>query len=136
MFDRVVNIDHCDLQAEPSNAIRNAFRHFALAQGYTFYDVKNHSGLLRNLIIRTATTGEIIGHALFERRSHRCYYCAMYGFFAARIDVPNSIATLRCYAKRNDTIYDLDVVTHSGRGYIIEQLDDLRYKISPKSFFQ
>lgn len=136
MFDRIVNIDHCYLQAEPSNAIRNAFRHFALAQGYTFYDVKNHSGLLRNLIIRTTTTGETMVTLCLSGEATDALIAQCMDFllreFGAQIQSLHYVIN----PKRNDTIYDLDVVTHSGRGYIIEQLDDLRYKISPKSFFQ
>jgi 23S rRNA (uracil1939-C5)-methyltransferase len=136
MFDRLVNIEHCYLQPEPSNAIRNAFYQFALAQGYTFYDVKNHVGLLRNLIVRTATTGETMLTLCLSAEATMPIINQCMAFLDTQFGEQITSLQYVINPKRNDTIYDLEVVTYKGRGYIFEQLDDLRYKISPKSFFQ
>lgn len=136
MFDRVVNVSHCYLQPEPSNLIRNAFRQFALEQGYTFYDVKNHSGLLRNLIIRTTTIGETMLTLCLSGEATGEVVKSCMAFLADEFGAQITSLHYVINPKRNDTIYDLEVITQQGRGYIIEVLDDLRYKISPKSFFQ
>lgn len=134
-FDKVVDIRHCYLQAEPSNAIRNAAREIALEQGLEFYDVRRHEGFLRNLMLRLTTTGEnmlLVSFARDEPEAIRAYLDAL-------LDrLPGQITTLiYCVnIKLNDTVFDLEMVTYLGKGYVVEQLGDLRFKIGPKSFFQ
>ncbi|MGB0840287.1 MAG: 23S rRNA (uracil(1939)-C(5))-methyltransferase RlmD [Chitinophagales bacterium] len=133
-FDRVIDVTHCYLQAEPSNAIRNEVRRYALEHGLTFYDVKSKVGFLRNLIIRSSTldewmvilsVGEANDEALFPLLDH---LAETFPQITALQYVVNT--------KRNETLYDLDIITHKGRDHIYETLEDLKYKISPKSFFQ
>ena len=68
MFDKVLDIDYCHLQAEPSNAIRNELRRYCTEnEGYEFYDIRQHSGLMRNVVIRTASTGEVMVIVVFAQ---------------------------------------------------------------------
>ena len=71
-FDKILNVNHCWLQAEPSNELRNSLRDFVINQGYTFYDIKGHAGELRNLIIRTSSIGEVMVIMLFSLTRMRC----------------------------------------------------------------
>lgn len=134
LFDKVIDITTCHLMEEPANIIKNTIRDFAIQQGYSFYDVRQHTGWLRNLIIRISTTGEVMVNV-----------CMAYDESTERpklLDhllgqVP-SITTLlyTINAKRNDSIYDLVPQVYFGKGYITEHLEDFQFKISPKSFFQ
>lgn len=133
-FDRIVDIYHCHLQEEPSNKIRNFIRDFAMKNDLSFYDVANHKGLLRNLIIRSATTGENMVIVQFGENDpvniELCMKTIDENFPA--ITSLNYVVNL----KKNETFYDLEVVNYSGNPAIYEQLGNLKYKISPKSFFQ
>lgn len=134
MFDRIVDIEHCYLQETTSNAIRNEVRQFVLEQGWTFYDIKTHSGFLRNLIIRNSSLNEWMVNICFgeeDPQKRRQLLDKLLQVFPQITSLHYTINT-----KFNDSIHDLDIVTYHGRGYIMEQLDDVRYKISPKSFFQ
>lgn len=134
LFDKIIDIQTCHLMEEPTNLIKNTIRQFALEREYPFYDIKNHTGWLRNLIIRVCTTGEIMvnvcfGHDNAEERKR---------LFDHLLQKVPSVTTLlyTINPKKNDTIYDLEPVAYYGKGYIIEQLEHFRYKIGPKSFFQ
>ncbi|PID90399.1 MAG: 23S rRNA (uracil(1939)-C(5))-methyltransferase RlmD, partial [Bacteroidetes bacterium] len=133
-FDRVLDIEECLLEPEPSNALRNAVRDFALAKGYSFYDPKVQQGWLRNLMVRVATTGEvmILLVVAYEDEPRRV---ELLEHIAERF--PDVTSLLYCInPKVNDTIYDLEVHAYRGRDYIEEQLGDLRFSIGPKSFYQ
>ncbi len=134
-FDKVVDIHECWLQAEPSNRIRNAAREVALEQGLDFYDVRRQQGLLRNLMLRLTTTGEVLALFSFGRddcRAIRRYLEA----FLARVGEAVSTVVYCINLKPNDSVLDLPMIVYTGKGYVIEQLGDLRFKIGPKSFFQ
>jgi len=132
-FDKVVDIQHCWLQAEPSNAIRNAAREIALEHGLEFYDVRRHTGFLRNLMVRLTTTGEVLLLVSFARDEPE----AIPMFLDALLErVPLTTVVYCVNPKLNDTVFDLDMVVYHGKGFVVEQLGDLRFKIGPKSFFQ
>ncbi len=134
-FDKVVDIHYCHLQAEPSNAIRNAAREIALAQGLEFYDVRRHKGFLRNLMIRLTTTGEVMLLFSFARDEQE----AIQTYLGAILERFREQLTTIVYCinpKLNDTVFDLDMIAWYGKGFVEEQLGDLRFKIGPKSFFQ
>jgi 23S rRNA (uracil1939-C5)-methyltransferase len=124
---------------EPANAIKNAIRLFALQQQYSFYDIKAHAGWLRNLIIRVATTGEVMVNVCFghddEAERKRLFDHLLK-------EVPGITTLLYTInPKWNDTIYDLQPQVYTGKGYITEKLStgsgrQLLFKIGPKSFFQ
>lgn len=134
-FDKVVDIRECWLQAEPSNAIRNAAREIALEQGLEFYDVRHHRGFLRNLMVRLTTTGEIMllfSFARDDRKAIQAYLGAILERFREQITT-----IVYCInPKKNDTVFDLEMVSWFGKGFVVEKLGDLRFKIGPKSFFQ
>jgi len=133
-FDKVVDITHCYLQPTPSNAIRNTLAQFAKAHGLSFYDLRQHSGLLRNLIIRTATTGEVMvivqfGEAVADKIEHVMHH--LQKKFPQLTSLQYVVNT-----KKNETFYDLPVHLYHGQPFITEQIDGLKFRIGPKSFFQ
>ncbi len=134
MFDKILDIEHCHLQSDPSNAIRNEIRNFANDNNFTFFNVRNKTGLLRTLLIRTSSTGELM---------------VLIQFFDNDPDNINSLLThlkntfpqitslqYAINQKGNDTLQDIDVITFYGRDYILEEMEGLKFKISAKSFYQ
>jgi 23S rRNA (uracil1939-C5)-methyltransferase len=133
-FDKVIDISECHLQAEPSNAIRNRVREIALQHGFSFYDIRNHVGFLRNLIIRYATTGELMINLCVGYEDKEAI-----GLIASDLLEHFPAITTFVYTvnpKVNDSIHDLEPVVHYGKGFILEKLEDFSFKIGPKSFFQ
>jgi 23S rRNA (uracil1939-C5)-methyltransferase len=133
-FDKVVNIQKCWLQPEPNNEIRNALREFALKKKLSFYDYREHQGLLRNLQLRICTTGEVMVNVVFgednlEKRNE------VLDFLKQQFpQITTLLYTINL--KKNDSLNDLEPVTYAGKGYVIERLEDFQFKIGPKSFFQ
>lgn len=132
-FSKVLDIQHCYLQPSPSNELRNAVRDFALKNNLSFYDLRNHGGFLRNLIVRTASTGEWM--ATFSFGEDHALRSALLDFVVGTFPDITSLQ-YAINSKRNDTLFDQDIITHYGKGFITEQLGSLKFKISPKSFFQ
>jgi 23S rRNA (uracil1939-C5)-methyltransferase len=134
LFDKIININTCHLMAEPTNAIRNTIRTFALEKGYPFYDIREHQGWLRTLIIRVCTTGEVMVNLCLGYDDQE----AMKALFDHLLQQVPGITTLlyTINPKKNDMIYDLEPIAYHGKGYITEKLEDLQFKIGPKSFFQ
>jgi len=132
-FDKVVDIHKCYLQAEPSNLIRNFLREIALQKGLSFYDHRTNEGLLRNLIIRTSTLGEVMAILSVQFDVPELYEV----LDAVRERFPELTSLMYVInPKKNETLYDQEILTWYGRDHIFEQLEDLRFKIGPKSFFQ
>lgn len=134
-FDKVVDIRECWLQAEPSNLIRNTARQIALEQGLSFYDLRRRQGLLRNLMLRLTTTGEVLALFSFGYDAPE----AIQRYLDTLLEQLGHCLTTVVYcinAKANDTVHDLDMITYAGKGFVVEQLGNLRFKIGPKSFFQ
>lgn len=134
LFDKVVNVNKCWLQGDPSNAIRNFVREYALEKGLTFFDIKEQKGLLRNLIIRTSTTGEVmVIVSFYDNNSDQ-----IEGVMSAVADRFPEISALLYVVnqKGNDTILDQDIIVFKGNDHIFEEMEGLRYKIGPKSFYQ
>jgi 23S rRNA (uracil1939-C5)-methyltransferase len=134
MFDKVLDINKCWLQPDPSNEIRNVIREYALEHQLSFFDLRNKEGFLRNVIIRTASTGEIMVIVVFheEQRENRE---ALLHFIAGRFPEITSLLYV-INEKGNDTITDQNVLVFKGRDHIIEQMEGLKFKIGPKSFYQ
>ena len=133
MFDKVVDIETCYLQPEPTNKIKNLLRRLALDNKLPFYDHRKQEGWLRNCIIRIATTGEVMVN-LIVKEDRQELYMILDILLKEVPEITSLHYTIN--GKMNDTIYDLPVVTYHGKGYIEEYLEDFRFKISPKSFFQ
>jgi 23S rRNA (uracil1939-C5)-methyltransferase len=134
LFDKVVPIDFCHLQNEPSNTILNFLQQYSIEQNLEYYDFRAHTGYLRNVMIRVTTTGETLVNIVFNTYKKEFQD----RLFDALLAHAPQITTL-CYTintKWNDSIYDLEVHTVKGTGYIKEKLENYTFNISPKSFFQ
>jgi 23S rRNA (uracil1939-C5)-methyltransferase len=141
MFDRIIDIEKCHLQADPSNAIRLAVRDYALAKGLSFYDVKTWEGLLRNLLIRNTLTGQLMVIVVFLEDQEEIIH-NMLTFIKESFPVITSLMYV-INPKKNDDISDLEIRLFHGNPFIMEDLpafhpDDppLKFKIGPVSFFQ
>ncbi|MCB0561694.1 MAG: 23S rRNA (uracil(1939)-C(5))-methyltransferase RlmD [Lewinellaceae bacterium] len=133
-FDKVVDITHCWLQEEPSNELRNGIRRIAIEQGLSFHDAREHQGLLRQVMFRITTQGEVLVLLSF----HQDDPSRTRPFMDALLEAFPQITTL-CYCintKLNDFLYDLDMIPYAGKGYVEEQLGHVRFMVGPKSFFQ
>ncbi|WP_345954516.1 23S rRNA (uracil(1939)-C(5))-methyltransferase RlmD [Mucilaginibacter sp. PAMB04168] len=133
-FDKILDIYHCYLQADPSNDLRLKIRDYARQQGMTFYDVKAHTGALRNLIIRTSSTGELMvivvfAHATDDEVNNMMSYVER--------EFPQITSLLYILnQKKNDTIFDQEVIAWKGPEYIHEHMNEIQFRIGPKSFYQ
>jgi 23S rRNA (uracil1939-C5)-methyltransferase len=134
LYDKIIDIYECWLMDDVNNLIRNTLRDFSLANDYSYYDIKEHKGWLRNVIIRKCTTRElmvniVLGYDDKKESEKICNHL---------LEKVPSITTLlyTINSKWNDTIYDLEPKVVTGKGYIIEKLGNFSFKISPKSFFQ
>ena len=133
-FDKILDIQHCYLQAEPSNTLRNQVRNYALRMGLSFYDLRNHSGNLRNLIIRTSSTGEVMVVVVFAYVEQE-QIDGMMTYLKQEFPQITSLLYI-INQKKNDTIFDQEVITFAGRDYIFEEMNGLKFKIGAKSFYQ
>jgi 23S rRNA (uracil1939-C5)-methyltransferase len=134
MFDKVLNINNCYLQDDISNKIRNEVRTFCLEHNYTFFDIRNHHGLMRNLILRNTQKGNWMVIVVFyeddeEKRNSLLEH--LKNTFA-EITSLNYVIN----QKPNDSISDQEVINYSGDDYLLEEMEDLRFKVGPKSFYQ
>lgn len=133
-FDKVLDIRECHLQPEPSNAIRMFIREYAVQHGLSFFDLREQTGFLRNLIVRTASTGQVMVIVVFARES-REERTALLDAVQARFPEITSLHYV-INGKRNDSISDLECELYSGQACIYEQMEDLKFRIGPKSFYQ
>ncbi len=134
LFDKVININKCWLQPEPSNQIRNFIYSYANENELSFFDIKNQSGFLRTLIIRTTSTGEtmVILSFFYDEEIKR-------NMLLKAIDknFPEIASLLYVInQKGNDTITDQEIIVFKGRDYILEEMEGLKFMIGPKSFYQ
>ena len=134
LFDKVLDINTCYLQPDPSNSIRLAVKKFALVNGYDFFDIRSKSGFLRNLMIRNTTTGELMVVAVFfyddkEKRE------ALLDFVQQSFPQITSLMYV-INSKLNDSLGDQDILLYKGKDHITETMDELRFRIGPKSFYQ
>ncbi|RZL44057.1 MAG: 23S rRNA (uracil(1939)-C(5))-methyltransferase RlmD, partial [Pedobacter sp.] len=134
MWDKILDIQKCHLQQDPSNAIRNEIRAFAIDNNLEFFNPRNHEGFLRTLMIRTASTGEIMVLIQFfeEQKENREL---LLNFIAERFPEITSLQYV-INGKPNDTIYDQKVHLFKGRDYILEEMEGLHFSINAKSFYQ
>ena len=136
-FDKVLDLKQCHLMAEPANEIRNFIRSYAIENDLSFFDLRVQNGFLRNMILREASTGEIMLTVVFgpdatiDGENVTRLLEAVCGRFP-QITSLNYVIN----PKPNDTIGDLDIITFSGRDCIYEKMGDLKFKIGPKSFYQ
>lgn len=134
MFDKVLDIEECFLQDPISNDIRNFIKTYANEHKLPFYDIRNREGLLRNIIIRTASTGEIMLIVVFFK-NERQQINELLDSIAKEFPQITSLLYI-INEKCNDTITDQTVITYKGQDYIYEEMEGLKFKIGPKSFYQ
>ena len=140
LFDKVLNIEHCALQADPSNQIRLAVRDHALSHHLDYYDIRNHTGFLRNLVIRNTSTGHwMVIVVVAQEDSGRLF--PLLDMLAERFPQITSLQYI-VNTKLNDSYSDQTVVTYRGSDHIEEHMagynggKELKFIINPKSFYQ
>jgi 23S rRNA (uracil1939-C5)-methyltransferase len=134
-FNKVLDIEHCYLQSDPSNAIRNGLANFADEHNIPFYNLENHTGMIRNLVIRTTSTGETMVIVQFGKDAQEDVIQQVMQYLEGYFTEINSLNYVY-NPKRNDTFNDLKVVCFSGLPYITEEMEGLHFRIGPKSFYQ
>lgn len=136
-FDKILDIEECHLMDDINNRLRNGIRAYALAHGLTFFDLRQQTGLLRNMMIRTSATGEIMLLMQFCMRGadDEAQAKALLEHLHAAFPEVTSLLYVN-NTKCNDTIGDLDVITFAGTPFIYETMEGLRFKVGPKSFYQ
>ena len=133
-FDKVLDIRHCCLQPEPSNAIRLFIRQFCLDNGYEFYDIRENHGFFRNMFVRTTEDGQVMLIVCFAKEDRKRRE-ALLDALAARFPEITSLWYI-INEKLNDSIADQSPILYKGADAIYEQMEGLRFRIGPKSFYQ
>jgi len=133
-FDKIFTVDHCHLQPDPSNAIRNSLHQFGEASNIPYYDVRFNRGILRNVVIRTANSGDIMVIVQFGENDEEAIDRVMLYMKDTHPEITslNYIVNL----KGNDSYQDQDVINYSGQTTIRETMEDLTFLVGPKSFYQ
>ena len=134
MWDKILDINRCHLQEEPSNEIRNSVKFFAIKNDISFFNPREQNGLLRTMMLRITSTGEIMLAIQFfeddkeKRKLLLEFICDKFPEITSLQYIINQ--------KANDTIYDQDIILYKGRNHIFEEMEGLRFKINAKSFYQ
>ncbi|MBR2193097.1 MAG: 23S rRNA (uracil(1939)-C(5))-methyltransferase RlmD [Bacteroidaceae bacterium] len=136
-FDKILDIERCWLMDDVNNRIRNDVRAYALEHGLTFYDLRNNKGLLRSLMIRNSNTGELMFLVQFriENDEERAQAMGLMQHLADTFPEITSLLYVDNH-KCNDTFGDQEVVVFKGEDHIFEEMEGLRFKVGPKSFYQ
>ena len=134
MWDKILDVKKCHLQEDPSNVIRNAVKEFAVKHNFEFFNTRNQTGLLRTLMIRTTSIGEVMVLIQFYKED-KTKRELLLDFLK---DSFTEITSLQYVinSKANDTIYDQEVICYNGRDHIFEEMEGLKFKINAKSFYQ
>jgi 23S rRNA (uracil1939-C5)-methyltransferase len=134
MFDKIIDIRKCHLQDDPSNEIRLFLRQYATDHQLTFHNPRTHRGYLRNVIIRTASTGDLMVILIVNSDEPEVLNPLL---SALKVAVPQITSLMYVInSKFNDSIQDLDVSHFEGKDHLIERMEDLQFKVGPKSFYQ
>lgn len=134
MWDKILDIEKCHLQEDPSNDIRNFIKNYGIEHDLEFYNPREQKGFLRTIMLRIASTGEImVVIQFFEENVEK-----REGLLNALMDKFPQITSLQYVinSKGNDTLYDQDIKLFKGRDHIFEEMEGLKFKIGPKSFYQ
>ncbi len=136
-FDKVLDIETCYLQDDISNRLRNATREYAITHGIPFFDLRNQTGILRNMMVRTSSTGELMVLYQFkiESETDRVMALELLQFIASEFSEITSLMYV-VNNKCNDTIGDLEPVCFRGQDHIMERMENLQFKVGAKSFYQ
>lgn len=134
LFDKVVPIYQCYLQPEPTNTLLKVLREYTEQHQLPYYDHRAHTGWLRNVMLRVARTGEVLVNLVVKKEDKKEREALLEHIWENVPGITSLHYTIN--PKVNDTVHDLDVQLYKGKGYIEETLEDYRFIISPKSFFQ
>ncbi len=134
IFDKIIDIKECWLMDDVNNTIRNTLRKYAEENALTYYDIKHHTGWLRNVIIRFSTSGELMINIVIDYSDKKDQKNLADHLLYTVPGITTLLFTVN--QKWNDSIYDLTPETYFGPGFITERLEDISFKVSPKSFFQ
>lgn len=134
MFDKVLDIRECYLQPEPSNAIRDAVRRYAHRKSFAFFNLRQQSGFLRNLIIRNTSSGKVMVIIVFYLDEKERIE-GLLDFLAAEFPQINSLFYI-INTKQNDSLADQVPILYKGEDHLLEEMDGLKFRIGPKSFYQ
>ena len=134
MWDKILDLNKCHLQADPSNAIRNAVKQFAVKNDLEFFNTRNQTGLLRTMMIRTSSTGDIMVMIQFFKED-KAKRELILDFITETFPQITSLQYV-INGKANDTIYDQEVICYKGADHIFEEMEGLKFKINAKSFYQ
>lgn len=133
-FDKVLDINKCWLQNDVSNEIRLFLKALAIEKGFSFYDLRAQNGLMRTIMIRTASTGEIMLVVVFGEDNKEAIDCVMNSLKERFPQITSLMYVVNL--KVNDTIGDQEIILFNGRDYIEEEMEGLRFRVGPKSFYQ
>ena len=134
MFDKVLDIDLCHLQADPSNPIRNEVRRYCIEHGYSFHNAREHRGLMRNITIRTASTGEVMVIVVFGAAEMERIEALLDHLSTTFPEITSLFYVIN--TKWNDSTSDLEHICYRGKDHILEAMEGLHFKVGPKSFYQ
>ena len=133
-FDKVVDIQKCWLQDDLTNTIRNRIREYALETELSFYDIRAHVGFLRTMQVRICTTGEVMVNIVLGDESEKKRKPLLEFVQQEFPHITTLLYTINL--KWNDSMHDLEPQVFSGKGYVVEDMEEFKFKIGPKSFFQ
>ncbi|MGB5554233.1 MAG: 23S rRNA (uracil(1939)-C(5))-methyltransferase RlmD [Flavobacteriaceae bacterium] len=134
MWDKIFDIEKCHLQEDPSNTIRLEIKDFAIKNELPFFNPRNQHGLLRTIMIRTASTGELMVLLQFFEDDADKIELLLNHIKKSFPEITSLLYVIN--QKQNDTLYDQEIICHSGRDHIFEEMEGLRFKINAKSFYQ
>lgn len=134
MWDKILDIEHCYLQEDPSNAIRNSIKTYANEHGIPFYNARNQTGVLRTLMIRTSSTGEIMVLLQFFKEEKNMREALLNHIKTTFPSITSLLYVIN--EKGNDTLYDQEIKLFHGRDYILEEMEGLHFSVNAKSFYQ
>jgi 23S rRNA (uracil-5-)-methyltransferase RumA len=134
VFDKIIDIKECYLMDDVNNVIRNTTRAFAIKNNFSYYDIKNHTGFLRNMIIRYCTTGELMVNIVIGYEDSEAIKALADHLLKQIPSITTLLYTVN--TKWNDSISDLQPKIYFGKGFVIEKMDEFQFKISASSFFQ
>lgn len=133
-FDKVLDIRKCHLQVDLSNRIRLATKQFCIDNGYSFHNARAHEGLMRTMVIRTASTGEVMVIVVFNENDTECINALMSHLRDMFPEITSLIYMIN--EKWNDSLGDREPICFAGKDHIIEEMEGLKFKVGPKSFYQ
>lgn len=136
-FDKILDIDECHLMDDINNRLRNGIRDYAIKNGLSFHDIRQHQGLLRGIMIRTSNTTELmlLVQVQIDSDTDKVLLEGLLSYIAQEFPEVTSLLYVDNH-KFNDTIGDQEVVVYKGKDYIYEEMEGLKFKVGPKSFYQ